>query len=705
MKKYLNEYKKLFENFFYKICSLECTNLIWKLIFKKLIFTTGALTSKPFAFKARSWELETKYIVNLTDGLGEKIRLDLKGLDIVRVLPWLSYKNTEGWISDKTRFSYDGFSLNRVNKFYLRKQLIFIPIIYLFLFLNNNLFKKYLFLFLNKNKIKKKIKLFWFSKEAIIDYFFSFFNYLNLFLLLFTHYSNLNYFFEFKNLYLLKFFNQSLNLNFFFKNFNVLNIEKNNKFLNLFFFKFKKKFNLKTFKIINLKFWLLQSFQFEKLYFFVLLPLLNKNYINSLNIIANNTIDLLTVSNINTNYYNNLIPYNLYFPFFSFSKNFNFKYFKFFNELNVFFNSDFIFLIGSNLWLNSPKMHILLRKISKNWTIKIISFANSDQLLFFNFNLGFNSKILNKIFLGQHWLNGFFFKSKKLLFVLGEEFLNCYNLLNFLKNLINLNKFFMQLNLFNSKNFSKERKNYFFSSCIFSYFNLSAPISHLLTFNFQSNNFFLNKKWIFYSFFQKKNKINLNLFLELNTVEKKKKFLSVLFNSKKSYDILFESVINDKNIHKNIDFVFPTVNYIEKFSTFIDYTGKLNKSLFVKFGPWMSKNFINFFICFNSLLLYPFLWLLTLKKQIFKFIFINLKMWLYGYIKIFVLKCSKFILKLNLFKFNFKINLEINSKFFNFFTKTNFWENSNSFVNASKYVKLGYNLYSKKYKTFNFIKL
>lgn len=120
LRKYLNEYKKLFDNFyFHKICSLGCTNLIYRLILKKLIFNTGALTSKPFAFKARSWELETKYIVNLTDGLGEKIRIDLKGLDIVRVLPWLSYKNTEGWISDKTRFSYDGFSLNRVNKFYL----------------------------------------------------------------------------------------------------------------------------------------------------------------------------------------------------------------------------------------------------------------------------------------------------------------------------------------------------------------------------------------------------------------------------------------------------------------------------------------------------------------------------------------------------------------------------------------------------------
>ena len=112
---------------------------------------------------------------------------------------------------------------------------------------------------------------------------------------------------------------------------------------------------------------MLQSFQFEKLYFLVLLPLFNNNNINKLQIISNNNIDLQTISSLNPIFYkNNIISYNLYFPFFRISKNFNFKYFKFYNELNNFLNSDFIFLLGANLRLNSPKLHLLLRKISKN---------------------------------------------------------------------------------------------------------------------------------------------------------------------------------------------------------------------------------------------------------------------------------------------------------------------------------------------------
>jgi hypothetical protein len=145
-KSFLFNYNKIV-----KKCILGCTILIFS-CYKNV----GALTSKPFAFKARSWELETSYIVNLSDGLADKIRVDVKGLEVVRILPWLNNKNTEGWISDKTRFSYDGLSINRVDKFYFKKYLVLIPLILNIFFSSNSLYKKYLLVFFKKtNKLKK----------------------------------------------------------------------------------------------------------------------------------------------------------------------------------------------------------------------------------------------------------------------------------------------------------------------------------------------------------------------------------------------------------------------------------------------------------------------------------------------------------------------------------------------------------------------
>nr|YP_009004107.1 NADH dehydrogenase subunit 11 [Tsukubamonas globosa]BAO51949.1 NADH dehydrogenase subunit 11 [Tsukubamonas globosa] len=69
----------------------------------------GALTSKPYAFKARPWELQSKETVDVLDPFCMKIRVDLNPFEVVRVLP-LNNK----WISDKTRFSYDGLTKQRL---------------------------------------------------------------------------------------------------------------------------------------------------------------------------------------------------------------------------------------------------------------------------------------------------------------------------------------------------------------------------------------------------------------------------------------------------------------------------------------------------------------------------------------------------------------------------------------------------------------
>ena len=81
----------------------------------------GALTSKPYAFSARSWELQKTDSIDVMDALGSNIRLDCKGREIMRILPRNNDKINEEWISDKTRFVFDGLRRQRVDKPYIRK--------------------------------------------------------------------------------------------------------------------------------------------------------------------------------------------------------------------------------------------------------------------------------------------------------------------------------------------------------------------------------------------------------------------------------------------------------------------------------------------------------------------------------------------------------------------------------------------------------
>lgn len=75
----------------------------------------GALTSKPAAFTARSWELEHNYSVDVMDAVGSHIRIDTRGNEVIRVLPQICDVINEEWISDKTRFSYDGLKYQRLD--------------------------------------------------------------------------------------------------------------------------------------------------------------------------------------------------------------------------------------------------------------------------------------------------------------------------------------------------------------------------------------------------------------------------------------------------------------------------------------------------------------------------------------------------------------------------------------------------------------
>jgi NADH-quinone oxidoreductase subunit G len=73
----------------------------------------GALTSKPYAFAARPWELAKTETIDVLDAVGSNIRVDSRGAAVLRVLPRLNEDINEEWISDKTRFACDGLQRQR----------------------------------------------------------------------------------------------------------------------------------------------------------------------------------------------------------------------------------------------------------------------------------------------------------------------------------------------------------------------------------------------------------------------------------------------------------------------------------------------------------------------------------------------------------------------------------------------------------------
>jgi NADH-quinone oxidoreductase subunit G len=82
----------------------------------------GALTSKPYAFTARPWELSKTETIDVMDALGSNIRVDTKGREVMRILPRNHDGVNEEWISDKTRFVWDGLRRQRLDTPYIRAQ-------------------------------------------------------------------------------------------------------------------------------------------------------------------------------------------------------------------------------------------------------------------------------------------------------------------------------------------------------------------------------------------------------------------------------------------------------------------------------------------------------------------------------------------------------------------------------------------------------
>ena len=80
----------------------------------------GALTSKPYAFTARPWELRKTETIDVMDAVGSNIRVDVRGREVMRILPRDNEAVNEEWLSDKSRFVWDGLNTQRLDRPYLR---------------------------------------------------------------------------------------------------------------------------------------------------------------------------------------------------------------------------------------------------------------------------------------------------------------------------------------------------------------------------------------------------------------------------------------------------------------------------------------------------------------------------------------------------------------------------------------------------------
>ncbi len=82
----------------------------------------GALTSRPYAYEARPWELKKTLSIDVSDAVGANIRLDSRGREVMRILPRLNDNVNEEWLSDKGRYMVDGLVRRRLDKVWIKKR-------------------------------------------------------------------------------------------------------------------------------------------------------------------------------------------------------------------------------------------------------------------------------------------------------------------------------------------------------------------------------------------------------------------------------------------------------------------------------------------------------------------------------------------------------------------------------------------------------
>ncbi len=107
---------------------MEITNYIERALTSELqgniidLCPVGALNSKPYEYRARSWELRKTESVDVMDAVGSNIRVDSRGNEVMRILPRLHEEVNEEWISDRSRFACDGLKYRRLDVPMVRRQ-------------------------------------------------------------------------------------------------------------------------------------------------------------------------------------------------------------------------------------------------------------------------------------------------------------------------------------------------------------------------------------------------------------------------------------------------------------------------------------------------------------------------------------------------------------------------------------------------------
>jgi NADH-quinone oxidoreductase subunit G len=476
--------------------SIEIGNYIQKVLNSEIsaniidLCPVGALTSKPYAFVARSWELKIFESIDILDNLLPDISINIRGNKIIRILPRLNYNLNEEWISDKTRFAFDGLLKQR-----LLFPLIKMPLNNLFFNINysNNYYLSisweslYLWLIFILKFLYNRINFYYFignlnSLESI--YFFKkFINNFGLISKLINSYINtINI--DFRELYIM-----NLNLNlikkkkyFFFINLN-LRLESpvfNTRFLDIYkskqtnFFSIGIPFNL-TYKIKNISnnILILKNILEGKHYFSILL----NNYLNDFFILIN-SLTILNISNLN-NYLKNKFLNN-YFIFNSLNNNI----FKF--DLNLIDNLNF-------KYFKSYDSKYLKSSFKNN----IIYFLNSDDFIFKN-----NLQNLI-IYQGHH----------------GDEIakianliLPIYSYIEKSENFVNIQGIYRKTTLILQNNFLQELDSYIFNALILLNLNNNILINKNIIYNYISKILIENQNLIYFKEFQNYfiNKIILN---------------------------------------------------------------------------------------------------------------------------------------------------------------------------------------------------
>ncbi|OCC23181.1 NADH-quinone oxidoreductase subunit G [Croceicoccus estronivorus] len=82
----------------------------------------GALTSRPYAFEARPWELKKTLSIDVSDAVGSNVRVDSRGREVLRILPRVNDDVNEEWLSDKARYQVDGLTRRRLDKVWIRNK-------------------------------------------------------------------------------------------------------------------------------------------------------------------------------------------------------------------------------------------------------------------------------------------------------------------------------------------------------------------------------------------------------------------------------------------------------------------------------------------------------------------------------------------------------------------------------------------------------